>query len=412
MADKSKIEWTDATWNVVLGCDRVSAGCDNCYAITNARIRESHPNPKVAVPYQGLVEERDGRLDWTGQVRFVEDRLTVPLRWRKPRRVFVNAQSDLFHKDVSDEQIARVWAVMALAQRHTFQILTKRPARMRALLSNDTFRAEVKHLVLHCDREGGLTPGRCLCGHPVSRHNELAYCQNDSCLCGWEWRHPEVTPVYGQWPLRNVHLGVSVEDQKAADLRIHQLLATPAAVRFLSCEPLLGPVDLELPLSKHILGLRLDDCLACTQPYDFHDSGGFNIGLECPAPTRGVRPIDWVIAGGESGPGARPMHPDWARSLRDQCAAGGVAFLFKQWGEWAPRSNGVKNGRISNTRWQYESRRFTPDGVGYTGDAVDNPVSGYLAPGMESMLRVGKKAAGRLLDGRTHDDYPTTEVPA
>lgn len=208
--------------------------------------------------------------DTTG-VRLHEDRLTVPLHWRKPRRVFVCSMADLFHESIPDEFIARVFAVMALAPQHTFQILTKRPGRMRSLLGG----WGIHNLVM--DR--------------FANDDDL-YVRRALAAGGGQ-----------AWPLPNVWIGVSVEDQKSADLRIPILLDTPAAVRWLSCEPLLGPVDIS------------------------RDEWLFSGKGNC---------VDWVVVGGESGPGARPMHPDWARSLRDQCAAADVPFLFKQWGEWAP----------------------------------------------------------------------------
>lgn len=296
MADGSKIEWTDATWNVVIGCDKVSPGCDHCYAIRTAHRMQANPNPVISAAYAGT--EADG--DWTGRVNLVTDRLDLPLKWRRPRRIFVNAQSDLFHDQVPDEFIARVFAVMTRAEAHTFQVLTKRHGRMRSLLSSDKFIGLV-------DIELGGDGSADLFRRDVG------------------------------WPLPNVWLGVSVEDQKRADLRIPALLDTPAAVRWLSCEPLLGPVDV-------INGL----------------GDGWLTG------------IDWIVAGGESGPGSRPMHPDWARSLRDQCQVAGVPFLFKQWGSHRPSAAGsIVRGGV----------RFP-------------------------MVPASKRAAGRVLDGRTWDEYP------
>ena len=312
MSDGSKIEWTDATWNVVIGCKKVSPGCDHCYAIRTAHRFQEHPNPKVAAAYAGT--EADG--DWTGRVNMVEDRLSLPLQWKKPRRIFVNAQSDLFHADVTDEFIARVWAVMALAPQHTFQILTKRHGRMRSLLSSDRFEDLFAEALYSTEHPRGDEPAE-----PVGS---------------------------APGPLPNVWIGVSVEDQARADLRIPALLDTPAAVRWLSCEPLLGPVDLGM---------------------------GSDMGAQDTL-------IDWVVVGGESGPGARPMHPDWARSLRDQCVAAGVPFLFKQWGE-----------------------HITPD------QAPESFDMDYFDSGGRGYFRVGKKAAGREIDGRTWDEYPGVVVP-
>ncbi|SHW42905.1 bacteriophage protein gp37 [Mycobacteroides abscessus subsp. abscessus] len=311
MGDKTRIEWTDATWNPVTGCDKVSPGCDHCYAET------------FAERWRGT----RGHYFETGfDVQLRPDKLDLPLRWTKPRRIFVNSMSDLFHARVPDEYIARVFAVMALAPQHTFQVLTKRHGRMRSLLSSAYFL------------------------HAVSR----VWAEPPT-----DWTLPRdwSVPV---WPLPNVWLGVSAEDQKRADLRIPALLDTPAAVRFVSAEPLLGPIDLHGdPIGKDSV---------------------FWIGH-----------LDWVIVGGESGPGARPMHPDWARSMRDQCVAAGVPFLFKQWGEHRIAIPG------QDTWDKVESIPLSPDVPMEPG--VDIGPWAY-------MRRVGKKRAGRELDGRTWDQYP------
>jgi protein gp37 len=324
MSADSKIEWTDATWNVVIGCDKVSPGCDHCYAIRTAHRMQANPNEKIAAAYAGT--EHEG--EWTGKVNLIEDRLELPLTWTKPKKIFVNAQSDLFHADVPDDFIAKVWAVMAITPRHTYQILTKRPARMRSLLSSAEFESLVWQ---HVNR---LLDGEWLHLRPP---------------------HPLAAP---SWPLPNVWLGVSVEDQKGADLRVRVLLGVPAAVRFLSCEPLLGPVDLHQAI----------------QP-NFAVSGWKDLTL-----------LHWVIAGGESGPGARPMHPDWARSLRDQCTAADVAFHFKQWGEWVTEDQSPQDIVLPATSWS------------------------HLGDGEPSVWRVGKKRAGRELDGRTWDEFPREAI--
>ena len=263
MSDKSAIEWTDATWNPVTGCTKVSPGCDHCYAETFAeRFR--------GVPGHHFERGFD--------VTLRPERLDQPLRWRRPRRIFVNSMSDLFHDDVPDSFIATVFDVMRSAPQHTFQVLTKRHGRMRSLLR--------------------------------------------------KWTPITGTPPWvftGPWPLPNVWLGVSVEDQHWADIRIPALLQTPAAIRWISAEPLLGPVTFRW---------------ASWEPVRDRDH------------LDGLRRLDWVVVGGESGRGARPMDPEWARSLRDQCQQAGVPFLFKQWGG------------------------------------------------------TNKKATGRELDGRTWDEYP------
>lgn len=246
---ETKIEWTDATWNPVRGCTKVSPGCKHCYAETFAERWRGIPGHAYECGFDP---------------RFAPDQLDAPLHWRKPRRVFVNSMSDLFHEAFTNEQIAAVYGVMAACQRHTFQILTKRPSRRRQWFA-------------------WLATRFALTEHPwlVS-------------ACWWAARRKILSmpeePRHGvPWPLPNVWEGVSVEDRKYGLPRIAELRQTPAAVRFLSCEPLLedlGEIDL---------------------------TG-----------------IDWVIAGAESGRGARPMHEDWVRSLRDQCAAAGVRFFYKQ----------------------------------------------------------------------------------
>lgn len=336
MSESSAIEWTDATWNPVLGCTHVSEGCDNCYAAREASGRLSgHPL------YAGLA--RNGKF--TGEVRLVPERLEDPLRWRRPRLVFVNSMSDLFHDAVPDEFIARVFAVMAAAHQHIFQVLTKRPARMRSLLSDRDFIAG---------------------------------------LAGRIWRSPpqrtEGRVIEPWYPLPNVWLGTSVETQKWADVRIPKLLETPAAVRFLSCEPLLGPLDLNLvPIPIH-------------GPRDL-----------------AIRQLDWVIVGGESGPGARPMHPEWARDLLIQCLVARVPFFFKQWGEWAPAGyEGTHllhvNGSLVDRAGATQRVPLNPSSVHTRYQDVDLVHRGH--PGWVRVRRVGKRAAGRQLDGRLWDQMP------
>ena len=293
MADKTGIEWTDATWNCVTGCTKVSPGCDHCYAETFAERWRGTPGHHFEHGFD--VQLRPERLD-------------LPLKWRKPRRIFVNSMSDLFHDEVPDEFIAEMFAVMALAQRHTFQVLTKRHGRMRSLLNSGPFIASVTAAFL---RRAGKA-GAVSIADPGS-----------------------VVGARVAWPLPNVWTGVSVESSRYL-YRVDALRETPAAIRFLSCEPLIGPLG----------EVNLDG-------------------------------IGWVIAGGESGPGARPMHPDWVRSLRDQCAEAGVPFLMKQWGAH---------------RW-IASDRYD--------EATQCWVDGPLIP-----ERVSKKLAGRLLDGVLHDEYP------
>jgi protein gp37 len=365
MSDNTGIEWCDATWNVVIGCDKVSPGCDHCYAIRTAHRMQANPNPKVREPYAGT--ESGG--EWTGRVNLVADRLSLPLQWKRPRRIFVNAQSDLFHDQVPDDYIANVFAVMARATQHTFQLLTKRHARMRALLNSDLFRRRMYDYLVCLD----LT---------------------------WIDAHPVL------WPLPNVWLGVSTENQKWVDIRIPALLDTPAAVRFISAEPLLGPIELQF---EHHYEPDHTNCSGLVSPA--HE------------PACGREPgkhwgIDWVITGGESGPGARPAHPQWFRSIRDQCQAAGVAYLHKQHGEWiedvtehpADPELGIDEPyRVLNVPSDAKSgNRCAMHLSGSTALTPDNPFNPFRAGhgGWTAMRRVGKTRAGRVLDGRTWDEFP------
>lgn len=294
MSDKTGIQWTDATWNPIRGCSRVSEGCRNCYAETVAA-RFSGPGQA----YEGLARRTStGEARWTGKIMFVEKHLDDPLRWRTPKRIFVNSMSDLFHEGVTDEQLDMIFAVMAIARRHTFQILTKRPERMRDYLSSP-------------GRAGAIAAetGRGVSGDrywPFIRPDELA----------------------ARWPLPNVWLGVSVEDQDAADERIPLLLLTPAVIRFLSCEPLLGPIAL-IPESV----------------------GGYPESVRWADRGPDSPRIDWVIVGGESGPKARRFDMGWARDLVAQCYVADVACFVKQMGSnpvdpWADTA-ALVNGRES-----------------------------------------------------------------
>jgi protein gp37 len=297
----TKIEWTDRVWNPVTGCTKVSAGCKNCYAERMAKRLKAMGQPRYKNGFR---------------VSMHKDILYLPLRWKKPRMIFVNSMSDLFHEDVPDKFIVKVFETMAKSKQHTFQILTKRPERM------------------------------------VTFFEKLFY-----------------MPII---PLSNVWIGVSIENQETADERIPQLLATPAAVHFISAEPLLGQINLRFPQSKN--------------------------------PNQDV----WVICGGESGPNARPMHPEWVKSMRDQCQASGVPFFFKQWGEWI--GSRVEEETCIDTYLVMQAE----NGVDYTapveGKYADRPdrfkIKQHLWPDGMRSLRVGKKEAGCLLDGVEHKQYP------
>lgn len=318
MADKTHIEWTDATWSPITGCSVYSPGCTNCYAMRLAGTRLANHRSR-----NGLTREVNGNHVWTGEVRFNEYWLYQPIRWTKPRMIFVCAHSDLFHYNVPLEWIVQVFAVMIAAPQHTYQVLTKRSDRMRDVMQ-----------YLYETEEG--SDALCEAIEPFFPETDLDFTV----------------------PPKHIWMGVSAEDQQRWDERVEDLRNTPAAVRWVSAEPLLGPIA--------------------------GDMAG----------------IDWVVVGGESGPGARPMHIDWARSLRDQCAEAGVPFLFKQWGnhqvmfdrdvedpDW--RHCGQWEHKYPKGRWLN-----LEGGHGFHGERVL-----YVTP-------VGKSHAGRLLDGVEHNGYP------
>lgn len=335
MADKTGIEWADATWNPLVGCSAVSPGCDHCYAA-----RESAGRLKHLPVYSGLTD-RHGQFN--GIIRMLPERLLQPYRWKRPRRIFVNSMSDLFHRDVDYEFVAKVFAAMALAPQHHYLMLTKRPHYMVDIV-NDTgglisFQSEVR---LSLER---LAPDRV----------------------------PSLTDLWAGWPLPQVWLGTSIESNRYV-WRANHLRATEAAVRWLSLEPLLGPLpDLDL-------------------------TG-----------------IDWVVVGGESGPGARPMHPQWVRDIRDRCLAEGVPFLFKQWGEYRPAairdddSDQMVGGRVyDNPRGGTASPAFrTAPGQWRLMRPGERRQNGDTMLDDDTIaIRLGKKRAGRTLDGRTWDQFP------
>lgn len=323
----SAIEWTDVTWNPVRGCSIVSKGCTNCYAMKQAH-RFSGPGG----PYEGLTTLTNGGPVWTGDARLVPELLDAPLKRKKPRRVFVNSMSDLFHEDVPDAFIDQVFGVMAITTRHTYQILTKRSARMRDYIRSRTEMAMDEQ----CRKAGQLMGAPdCISDASVAarrRTNDRGY---DNC-----------GPL---WPLENVWLGVSVEDQAAADERIPLLLETPAAVRFVSAEPLLGPVDFTSVEWPEKRGHRVDVLRAGYWNAEGWRYGGPSAALGAP---RGLftnhsdmSRIDWVIVGGESGPGARPCDVAWIRSIVEQCKAASVPVFCKQLGALPYNSGGdVKPG--------------------------------------------------------------------
>lgn len=314
------IEWTDATHNPVRGCTRISEGCRGCY------IERSMPFRTAGIRFTGPAGRDDDQIGATTGIQLFPERLNTPRGWpRTPKRVFTCSLGDWFHREVSELFLAQWWATMEATPHITWQVLTKRPARALALLTRPDLLRD-------------------------------AYLDAQS-LADEQLPRP---PRFDVWPLPNVWIGTSVENQSWADNRIPTLLEIPAARRFVSAEPLIGPVELD----------------------DTWLSG----------PDR----IDWLIVGGESGPTARPMHPNWARSLRTQCAAAGTPFFFKQWGGWAPaRPDG----------WYSRTILLRRDGSSYS------PVR-QRESADDAYLYAPRSKGLRELDGRTWSEFPPAAVPA
>jgi protein gp37 len=278
----TKIEWTEVTWNPTTGCDRISPGCDNCYALTLAKRLKAMGQAK----YQ---QDGDPRTSGPGfGVTMHGDVLEEPLRWRTPRMVFVNSMSDIGHARVRRSFVARTWAVMALTQRHTFQVLTKRPKRLAVMLSAPGFASEVAWYATDLIESRAWQRWQLDLGG-----QRLA---GDSGLAGGWTRHGTIWSP--PWPLPNVWVGTSIEDDDYT-WRADFLRQVPASTRFLSLEPLLGPL-----------------------------------------PSLDLTGIDWVIVGGESGPGFRPLDLGWVRDLRDRCADLGIPLFFKQVGGATSKAGG------------------------------------------------------------------------
>lgn len=325
MGDDTGIGWCDATWNPIVGCSIHTPGCTNCYAmkmahrlaaISVAHERDHGGDPGPFAHYRGITLDTKAGPVWTGKVNEAPHAIwTKPSAWKRPRRIFVNSMSDIWHPDVPDATIDRMFAAMAQAPQHTYQLLTKRAERMYAYMNDPQ------------------TPIRII-----------------------QWL-AEDEPL--MWPLPQVWLGVSVEDQPRADDRLPYLIASPARIHWVSFEPLLGPV---MPFT--------DDILAKSTAL---------------MPTRGdeAAGIDWMVIGGESGPGARPPHSEWIRALITLGQWAGAAVNFKQWGDWAPPE-------------QFEVGKMK----GSTHDYVRNGDT------REYVLRPGKHLAGRTFDGVIYDSFP------
>jgi protein gp37 len=381
MGDNSKIEWTDATWNPIIGCSVVSPACTNCYAMQMAarleKMAESHfevigrtaeNGPIPNSHYLGTTEPSKAGPVWTGKVALAPEHiLTRPLRWRKPRRIFAVSMGDPFHENVHDSWLDRIFAVMALCPQHTFQVLTKRPERMREYLT-------------------APRPWERVSSHIISDELVVGRSFDKSMAMAW---------AYDKGYLPNVWVGVTVEDQCRADERLSHLLATPAAMHFVSVEPMLGPVDLARVSTNAVSPFDGVEQASLINALNGHQSWHGNVMVNINGG------IDWVICGGESGPKARPMHPDWARYLRDQCVAAGVPFFFKQWGEWVSILD--RDRQDPDWRADYQVRLSQKAGTCWLN--LDGG-GGFHGARLNVMQRVGKARAGRLLDGREWNEFP------
>lgn len=338
---KSKIEWTEKTWNpIVSGCSIISEGCSNCYAMKMAHRLEAMGQEK----YKGLTKKTaSGNIVWNGKINIdMDDKaLYEPLKTKKPTMYFVNSMTDLFHEKVPFEVIDKIMAVIALSPHHTFQILTKRADRMKEYFTTPYLYKKIR-------------------GEAVGITNDFTLSNIDL-------------------PLPNLWLGVSVENQEQADKRIPYLLETPAKVRFLSMEPLMGEINITCILDNQrstettLFPLRGD---GYSKSFHIRARNGDFIDFE-------TGKIDWVIVGGESGAKARPMHPDWVRSIQQQCQEAGVPLFFKQWGEYVTPSQMPMS--------TYRLIEDFGDGIGIS----------------DNSLKVGKHKAGRLLDGKEYNEMPT-----
>ena len=348
MGDKSKIEWCTASWNPVAGCSQepISPGCDHCYARVMA-----HRMGGAGQHFEGLATA-DG---WTGNHGFYPDMLTRPIRWEKPREIFVGSMGDLFYEGVPDDIIDLVFGVMAACEahafrRHLFMVLTKRPDRMRTYLEAPDVLERWAVAAGHIMEDGD---------YYVDQIPRLP------------------------WPLNNIWIGTSTEDQRRFDERVGDILIAPAAKRFISVEPMLSAISIQ-----HQPDGR--NCVVCGdtdhQLWECHHSKGAT--------------LDWVICGGESGPHARPLHPDWVRGLRDQCEwpQKRVSFMFKQWGTWGP------------VDWYSQATHAVraTDGRLHKMDHEPQSVSrAQTAPKQwQGIAKLGKTVAGKELDGVTHLERP------
>lgn len=346
MGDNTNISWCDATWNPLIGCTRVSSGCNNCYAIREVHRMAGNPNPKVSAASIHTTTTKERGLDWSGAVNFMPDRLVIPLHWKRARRIFVPSLSDMFHHSVSSEQIAAIFGVMLRCPQHLFMVLTKREKRAAEWFES-----------MRKESRGPLVA--CLAAMAVE--NPETYKQPMG-------RKETLLVTKSGWPPKNLYIGPSVEDQATANERIpvfmHIKMRNEGLKLMVSYEPAYGPVDFTTIGSAPIQGGHF----------------GWNVLA------RDASHIDWLIAGGESGREANPSHVDWFRRVRDDCKRYKVPFHFKQWGEWIDTSQ-ISLGGGACSPWE-------------TRD-LDN---------YSHVIKVGKRVAGHLLDGIAHQWVPPLPV--
>jgi len=352
-------------------CEHISDACRNCYA---EQTNKGFFQLGTKLPYKP--QSRD-------QVKIYldEETLTQPLRWKRPRKIFVCSMTDIFGHWVSDEWIDRIFAVMALSPHHTFQVLTKRPQRMLEYM-------------LEPERKLRVLDAVCRIGI------------NYSHIGSWLNKNKRTWGYFTEnWPLPHIWLGVTAEDQKTAVQRIPLLLLTPAAVRFISAEPLLGPIDLTTLVVEQntthrwgwdaLTGEDFIENFTTHQRWEHRRTWRSNLYSH----------VNWVIVGGESGSGSRPMHPDWAHSLRVQCRDAQVAFHFKQWGEYAHWQD-IGTYDVKSSSWIHPDWfHLNLPGVWVEPDGRIATEKGRTLDA-EFMYRVGKHRAGRRLDGREWDAFP------
>ena len=340
MSGETKLEWADSTWNIITGCSKESIGCLNCYALRD----------------WDRLSKQEGSVYFGRKftdIQFHGERLDQPLRWQRPRKIFVNSMSDLFHHHVPDHVIDKIFAIMYLTKRHTFQILTKRAERMCKYMSAPDLQRRVHDEIINI-------------------HSQFP-------------KMLERTYEVRKWPLSNVWLGVSIENQEAADNRMTWIANTNAAVKWISAEPLIGSIDFRFP-HKIWGGDRCDHC--CTGMRECDDPDHYD-RVVCPycRGTGYAKIVDWVVVGGESGPNSRPSHPKWMMSAVKQCVDADIPVLFKQWGEWGPDpQDGVEKCVVHYN--------------GNIGGNVSEDDDNY------TMYLVGKKNSGRLLGTTLYDEYP------